>query len=190
MSAELLPLGDVPVGRDASSVAGRLQVPSIVRRAPHDCGPKPLKVQATDKAFALVVGRAMGVVVVTAHGHLGASEAEVLQTVLVDLIEGQGNLKVVLDVRDVSGLGPSSLEVLVAAAAAAANIGGELTFADPSEAGLRTLEAVGLGDSVTMARQCRQRAPAAAPPPPGQADGVARQAAMAEHPAGTGRERE
>jgi anti-anti-sigma factor len=184
MSADLLPLGDVPVARNAS----RLKLPSIARRAPRDCGPKPLGVQAPEKAFALAVGRAMGVVVVTAHGHLGAAESDVLQTVLVDLIEGQGNMKVVMDVRDVSGFSPSSLEVLVAATDAAAQLGGELTFSDPSDAGSRALEAVGLGDAITLARKCGLRA--LAPPPRGEGDGAARRAAMAEHPAGTGSERE
>lgn len=188
MSAELLPLDDVPLGRDASSVAGRLQVPSITRRAPRDCASPPAKALAPVSAFALAVSRAMGVVVVTAHGHLGPSESDVLQAVLVDLIEGQGNLKVVLDVRDVSGLDRSSLQVLVAATDAAARLGGELTFADPSEAGIKALEAVGLGDAVTLARQCGQRA--LAPLPPGQGNGAVRRAAMAHHPAGTGGHRE
>jgi anti-anti-sigma factor len=143
--------------------------------------------QVPDTAFALAVSRAMGTVVVTAHGHLGASEADVLQAVLVDLIEGQGNLRVVLDVRDVSGLGPSSLKVLVAATGVAARLGGQLTFADPSEAGTGALEAVGLGDAITLTRQCGQRA--LTPIPPGQGDGAARRAAMAEHPAGTGSQR-
>jgi anti-anti-sigma factor len=188
MSAELLPLDDVPGNRSASSVAGRVQVSAIARHAPSDCAPKPPMAQSQETAFALVVSRAMGVVVVTAHGHLGASEAGVLEAVLVDLIEGQGNLKVVVDFRDVSGLDPSSLEVLVAATAAAAQRGGQLTFADPSEAGTRALEAVGLGAAIILARQCNQRA--VAPRPPGQTNGSARRAAMAEHPAGTASHRE
>lgn len=185
MSAELLPLGDLPVGRNASSAAGRLQMPSIARRAPSDCLPRHPR--APVSAFALAVSRAMGVVVVTAHGHLGAAEADVLQSVLVDLIENQGNLKVVLDVRDVPGLAPSSLAVLVAATDAAARVGGELTFADPSEAGIGALKAVGLGDAITLASQCGQRGPG---PGPGQGNGAARRAAMAQHPAGTGGHRE
>ena len=126
----------------------------------------------------------MGVVVVTAHGHLGASEADVLQAVLADLIEGQGNLKVVLDLHDVSGIDRSSLQALVAAVDAAAQLGGELTFADPNETSIKALEAVGLGDAITPARRCSPRA--LAPVPPGQGNLAARRAAMGRHPAETG----
>jgi len=125
----------------------------------------------------------MGVVVVTAHGHLGASEADVLQAVLADLIEGQGNLKVVLDVHDVSGIDGSSVQALVAAVEAATQMGGELTFADPNETSIKALEAVGLGDAITLARKCGQRALASVPP--GQGNAAARRAAMAQHSAET-----
>lgn len=187
MSAEVVPFGDIPAGSNAGSVMGRLQVLSIARRPFRDCGVQRREIQATEKAFALAISRAMGMVVVTAHGRLGASEAVLLQTVLGDLIEGQGNLKVVLDAHDVSGLSPSSLDVLVAATDAASQIGGELTFADPSDACLPALEAIGLGDAITLARHCGQRAPE--PALAGQ-DGAARRAAMAEHPAGSGRHQE
>jgi len=125
----------------------------------------------------------MGVVVVTAHGHLGASEADVLRAVLADLIEGQGNLKVVLDVHDVSGIDGSSVQALVAAVEAAAQMGGELTFADPNETSIKALEAVGLGDAITRARKCSPRAPEFVPPGRGNAAG--RRAAVAQHPAET-----
>ena len=184
MPAELLPLGDTPAGRNASSVAGRAQALHLPRRLPRDCAPRPATARvAKQTAFALAVSRAMGVVVVTAHGHLGASEADVLQAVLADLIEGQGNLKVVLDVHDVSGIDGSSLEALAAAVEAATQLGGDLTFADPNETSIKALEAVGLGDAITLARKCSQRAPASVPP--GQANLAARRAAMAQHPAQT-----
>lgn len=188
MSVELGPFGDVPVGGNARSVASRPQVPAIGRRAFRDYAPMPPKGLVPVPAYALAVSRAMGVVVVTAHGRMGASEAGVLRAVLVDLIEGQGNLKVVLDVRDVSGFDRLSLEVLVAAAAAAAQLGGQLTFADPSGASTRALEAVGLGDAIILARRCGERA--RAPLPLGQGNGAGRRAAMAQHPAGTGTHRE
>jgi anti-anti-sigma factor len=126
----------------------------------------------------------MGVVVVTAHGHLGAPEADVLQAVLADLIEGQGNLKVVLDVHDVSGIDGSSLGALAAAVEAATKLGGDLTFADPNQTTIKALEAVGLGDAITLARKCSPRALALSPS--GQANPAAQRAAMAQHPARTG----
>lgn len=188
MSAERVPLGDVPTNHNASNVPGRTQVPFNARRAQRQCGPKPQEAQAPEKVFALAVSRAMGVVVVTGHGHLGASEADMLRAVLVDLIEGQGNLKVVLDASDVSGLDRSSLAVLAAAVDAAALLGGELTFADPSEAGTNALKAAGLGEAITQARECGQRA--LAEPPPGLGAEAARRAARSQHPAGTASHRE
>jgi hypothetical protein len=59
---------------------------------------------------ALAVSRAMGAVGMTPHGHLGASEGAALEDVCVDLIEDQGNLKVVVDARDVDRLDSSTLE--------------------------------------------------------------------------------
>lgn len=76
----------------------------------------------------------------------------------------------------------------MAAADAAALLGGELTFADPSDAVIKALDAVGLGDAITLARRCGQRALPA--PPPVQSYGAIRRAPMAQHPAGTGRYRE
>lgn len=185
MPAELLPLGDTPAGRNASSVAGRIQVPHLPRRPPCDCAPRPPSGRVANTAIALAISRAMGVVVVTAHGHLGASDADALQAVLADLIEGQGNLKVVLDVHDVSGIDGSSLQALVGAVDAAAQLGGELTFADPNETSIKALVAVGLGDAITLDRNYSLRALASVPP--GQGYPAARRASMAEHPAEAGR---
>ncbi len=130
----------------------------------------------------------MGVVVATAHGPLGASEGAGLEDLLVDLIEDQGNLKVVLDVRDVDGLGASGLEVLVAAADAESRLGGELTFAGPALADAAALRAVGLGDAITLARQCGKRP--SVPRPPARREGSPRRVAMGQHPAGTGLHRD
>ncbi len=49
----------------------------------------------------LVIGRALGTVVVTVRGELDAAAIARLERVLTDLIEGQGNLTVAVDLSRV-----------------------------------------------------------------------------------------
>ena len=51
-------------------------------------------------ACSIAVRRALGRVVVTVHGELDGPGATILERVLSDLIEDQGNLDVVLDLTD------------------------------------------------------------------------------------------
>ncbi|HET7486550.1 MAG TPA: STAS domain-containing protein [Acidimicrobiales bacterium] len=118
---------------------------------------------APGSAFTFDITRDMGVVVVTAHGRLDATSGATLRAVLVDLIEGQGNLRVVVDLHAASVVDPSIVEVLVAASASATRRGGELTFTDPSDCLLATLEAIGLASAATVAAHRRLRS---LPPPP------------------------
>ncbi len=137
---------------------------------------------APGSAFAFDITRDMGVVVVTAHGRLDATSGAALRAVLVDLIEGQGNLRVVVDLHDASVVEPSIIEVLVAASASAARRRGELTFGDPSDSLLAALKAIGLARAVTQTGRRRLRS---LPPPSPEADGGPRRTARAQHPAGT-----
>lgn len=104
--------------------------------------------------FTFVVTRSLGVVVVTAHGHLDASGAAVLSDILDDLIEGQGNLRVVVDVHDMAMVGPLGLGALVAAAASATRRGGELTVVGPSEAVVIALETAAMPRAHTASCHC------------------------------------
>ncbi|MGI8776293.1 MAG: STAS domain-containing protein [Acidimicrobiales bacterium] len=61
--------------------------------------------------FSMAIGRALGTVVVTAHGDLDDAGAANLERVLDDLIDGQGNLHVVVDLHDVGAVGPSGLSM-------------------------------------------------------------------------------
>jgi anti-sigma B factor antagonist len=126
----------------------------------------------------------MGVVVVTAHGPLDAANGAVLKSVLADLIEGQGNMNVVVDLHDVGWVDPSSLGVLVASAASAARRGGGLTLADPCETVAAELEASGLGPAVTVTHRRRLRS--VPPPSRDRDDADLRRISMAQHPAGAG----
>ena len=50
----------------------------------------------------IVIGRYQGTVVVTVHGELDLQRAEHLDHVLADLIDGQGNLSIIVDLRHVT----------------------------------------------------------------------------------------
>lgn len=50
----------------------------------------------------VVIGRYQGTVVVTVHGQLDRQRAPHLDLVLADLIDGQGNLSIIVDLRDVT----------------------------------------------------------------------------------------
>lgn len=101
-------------------------------------------------AFLFSVGRALGVVVVTVHGTLDASGCAQLEQVLEDLIDNQGNLRVVVDLLDLSRVDPAGLAVFRGAAASASSRGGELIFADPCDAVRRALEAAGLAPAFSV----------------------------------------
>ena len=60
----------------------------------------PQPASASSSARSIVVRRARGRVVVTVHGELDQRGVAILEGVLSDLIEGQGNLNVALDLRD------------------------------------------------------------------------------------------
>lgn len=61
------------------------------------------------------ISRALGRIVVSPYGALDAEFAEHLQAILSDLIEGQGNLEVVIDAMQVASIDDPAIEVLVEA---------------------------------------------------------------------------
>lgn len=101
-------------------------------------------------AFLFSVGRALGVVVVTVHGTLDTSGCAQLEQVLEDLIDNQGNLRVVVDLRDLTRVDPAGLAVFKGAATSASTRGGELILADPRDAVHRALDATGLAPAVSV----------------------------------------
>ena len=64
--------------------------------------------------------------VVTVQGILDSAGAQQLQVVLRDLVENQGNLKVEVDLAEVTAMGSASLAALVEAATQAGERGGQL----------------------------------------------------------------
>ncbi|HVT77274.1 MAG TPA: STAS domain-containing protein [Acidimicrobiales bacterium] len=63
----------------------------------------------------LSISRALGRVVVTVHGSIEAEEASFLRQVLNDLIDGQGNLDIVVDCRHLTAIGHLGVAVLAEA---------------------------------------------------------------------------
>lgn len=80
--------------------------------------------------LSLVVGRALGTVVVTVDGELDLAGCELLQGVLTDLIEGQGNVAVAVDLGRAS-IEPEALMVFIEAARRARRRGTRFIVKEP-----------------------------------------------------------
>lgn len=111
--------------------------------------------------FSIAISRALGTVVVTVHGDLDPPGAKHLGSVLADLIYGQGNLDVVVDLHDASAA--KGLEVFAAAAKQASQRGAALSLCDPPTVFREALIQMGLGQLVRSSRADGRRA---APVPP------------------------
>jgi anti-anti-sigma factor len=98
----------------------------------------------TTPAFWLVIARQRGAVVVRLHGALDVQESGRLATILLDLIDGQGNLAVTVDLRNLRSLDLTGLKVFTAASAALARRGGTLSLTGPATEFLEALASAGL----------------------------------------------
>lgn len=99
---------------------------------------------ASGSEFSLVFGRALGKVVVSIHGPVDARTAPELRDRLVDLIDGQGNRHLVLDLSRMTLLDRNGLSVLVDAHKRMQRIAGELVFSGPRPDVVRAFESAGL----------------------------------------------
>jgi anti-anti-sigma factor len=81
----------------------------------------------------IVIGRYRGTVVVTVHGELDLQRAEHLDHVLADLIDGQGNLSIIVDLCDVTAMETDAerVEVFEDAAGRARRHHGMVTLSQP-----------------------------------------------------------
>ena len=85
-------------------------------------------------------------VVVTVSGDLDAWSAEHLEAHLDDLINGQGNLSVVVDGGDLTFIDSRGLSVLIEASEQLRSRGGELQVERPSRSAARIFEIAGFGE--------------------------------------------
>lgn len=140
--------------------------------------------RARGPAGSLVVGRYMGTVIVTLHGELHRRASVYLAGVLRDLIDGQGNLAVVVDLADVDGIDRSGLDVLASAAARTAGRGGVLRLGGATGEVFDALSLAGMGRLFTMPLEHGHRRCA-----PGRSTDAALRDAINAHPAGTTKQR-
>lgn len=107
-------------------------------------GSAPVQLQSAGDArpaeFRMVIGRALGTVVVTLHGDVVSAVVPRLRAVLTDLIDGQGNLSVALDLRDVQRVDPIAMAVFAGASGSCRRRGGSLTLCWDTDDALRRLE--------------------------------------------------
>lgn len=68
--------------------------------------------------------------IVTIHGPVGLDDWSLIEPILRDLIDSQGNLDVVLDLREVVSLERDAVPLIVNAARQAHDHGGRLRLAD------------------------------------------------------------
>ncbi len=94
--------------------------------------------------LSLVFGRSLGRVVVEISGPLDATSAGQLRHRLTDLVDGQGNRHVVLDLRGMTLVDSAGLSVLIHAHKRIQMNAGQLVFSGASPEVLRVFEAAGL----------------------------------------------
>lgn len=80
---------------------------------------------STDVA-SITVARSAGTVVVTVRGELDAPKSKHLGVILADLIDGQGNLSILVDLYDARATDPDCLWMLTEAAERAHRRGGTM----------------------------------------------------------------
>jgi anti-anti-sigma factor len=90
-------------------------------------------VETTSCAFSIHVRRDLGAIIVTVLGELDAFGAARLEAELGDLIDGQGNMTVVVDLRRTASVDPAGLGALAAAAELVGRRAGQLTLSGASD---------------------------------------------------------
>lgn len=125
------------------------------------------------RSFGVVIGRALGAVVVTVHGRLDADAAQVLDRYFHDLIDGQGNLLVVVDLAD-AAIAAGGIDVLVKARRSLRARGGRLLLGRPSRETANALHAAGLGDAIELHPERRHHPTAGGEPSTGRLKGPRR----------------
>ena len=97
---------------------------------------------------SIVVSRNRGTVVVTVHGELDLPRAGDLGALLADLIDGQGNLSVVVDLHDATASDADCLGVFTDAAERARRHGGMIRVSEPPAPIYSALQLRGLDNFV------------------------------------------
>lgn len=107
--------------------------------------------------FSIAIGRALGTVVVTVHGHLDVPAARHLGSVLADIIDGQANVAVVVDLHDATASDAGGTSVFAVTADRARRRGAALSLRDPPDQLYQALVLTGLGRLVRATRHDGRR---------------------------------
>jgi anti-anti-sigma factor len=99
--------------------------------------------------LSLVVGRCLGTVVVTVDGELDVPGCERLRGVLSDLIEGQGNRAVAVDLTKAI-VEPNALDVFIEAAHQSRRQGTKFILKEPPTDTHEALHSAGFGDLIDV----------------------------------------
>jgi anti-anti-sigma regulatory factor len=97
----------------------------------------------------VVIGRGHGSVVVTVEGELDLAGCRLLEGVLTDLIEGQGNLTVAVDLGN-AVVEPVAMVVFIEAARQARQLGTKFILKEPPAETQYALQAEGYGEQIEM----------------------------------------
>lgn len=109
---------------------------------------------------AVAIARAQATVVLTLVGVVDASGAEWLEHLLVDLVDGQGNRSIAVDLCHVEAVDGTVLALLVSVSDLVLRRGGRLVLRDPSVAVLEGLDRAGW---VVLSRSARAVGPRSPP---------------------------
>jgi anti-anti-sigma regulatory factor len=120
---------------------------------------------ATPPNYWLVLSTPPDTVVLSLDAELNLSASVRLGAILTDLIVGQGNLTVAVDLRGLGRVDPAALEVFGAAAGAVEARGGTLTLRGLPSGFVGALTKAGLGRLVSSG-PTRHRTPILVPPGP------------------------
>jgi anti-anti-sigma regulatory factor len=102
--------------------------------------------------LSVTINRVLGTVVVAIAGALDATGALRLRYLLSDLIGGQGNLKLVIDLHEAHRVGAEAVDALAEAVDDLRRRGGELILSAPREGARLALERLTGRAGVTVTR--------------------------------------
>jgi hypothetical protein len=99
--------------------------------------------------LAVAIGRGQGSVVVTVEGELDLAGCRMLEGVLTDLIQGQGNLTVSVDLGN-AVVEPVAMVVFIEAARQACQLGTKFILKEPPTETHNALQSEGYGEQIEM----------------------------------------
>ncbi len=103
------------------------------------------------RPFALDFSRRGRSVTVAVRGEVDGASSAVLRGLLLDIVDGQGNLSVALDLSEMTFIDSSGLAMLMEMHGRAVERGGTFVLRNPRPSTTKVFEIVGLGRILTIA---------------------------------------